>query len=123
MSQILIQRTNKTDNNKKNRHFRSTNTSKLRLSISIFWYFLKLFQYKKQYIHSNRRFWKLVDRFPHPFASKFVFIIHLTCSFVYYAYNFLLLLSKLGSIRYFKHDCMLLINNVIHKSFVIWYTK
>ncbi len=74
VSQILIQRTKKTDNNNKNRHFRFTNTSKLR--ISIFWYFLKILQYKKQYKHSNHRFWKLVDRFPHSVASKFVFIIH-----------------------------------------------
>ena len=121
MSQILIERTKKTDKKKKKCHYHFTNRSKLR--ISIFWYFLKLFQYKKQYIHSNRRFWKHVDRFPHPFASKFVFIIYLSSSLVYYAYNFHLLLSKLSSIRYYKHDCILLINNVIHKSFVIWYTK
>ena len=124
-----VSNTNTTDKQarqkKKNRHFRFTNSAKLK--ISIFWYFLSLSLYKKLYKYSNRRFWKLVDRFPHPFASKFVFIIHFPCSFVYYAYNFVLLLSKLTvkltSIRYFKNNYMLLINNVIHKTFVIWYTK
>ena len=102
MSQILIERTKKKDNKKKNGHFRFTNSAKLK--ISIFWYFLSLSLYKKLYKYSNRRFWKLVDRLPKAFATKFVFIIHFTRSFVYYPYNFLLLLSKLSFIRYFKHE-------------------
>jgi indole-3-glycerol phosphate synthase len=48
----------------------------------------------------------LVDKLPESFATKFVFIIHFTCYFVYYPYNFLILLSKLSHIRYFKHDYM-----------------
>ena len=117
MSQILIERTKKTDKKKKKCHYHFTNRSKLR--ISIFWFFLKVFQYKKQYKNSNRRFGKLVDMFPHAFPRKFVFIIHSPCYYVYYAYNFLLYLSKLSSKRCFKHNFRLQIHAVFHKTFVI----
>jgi hypothetical protein len=89
-----IPNTNRTDIKRhtttKNRHFRYTKSNKL--TISIIWLILKLSLYKNQYKDHNRRFGQLVDRLPKAFATKFVFIIHFTCSFVYYPYNFLLLL-------------------------------
>ncbi len=121
MSQILIERTKKTDNNKKIVIFvPQIQPNSQFLYFGTFSNFRYIKNNNTNIKHSNRRFWKLVDRFPKAFATpKFVFIIDFTCSFVYFAYNFLLFLSKLSSIRYFKHDYML----IIHNTYIMFFIK